>query len=95
MPCRVGGGAEATNPTHSHLQPLLVAVALGSPGIDLALHVQPPQVGVPAKGTQVPSLVAAGGCYLAVGNCVVLQAQGLRTSCGQKGWSQVHVGTRR
>lgn len=77
-----------------NLQPFLGTVALSCPGIDLALIVQPPQVGVPAKGTQVPRLVAAGGCYLAVRNRVILQAQGLRASCGQKGLSPVCVGSR-
>lgn len=68
-----------------NLQPLFGTVALSCPRIDLALIVQPPQVGVPAKGTQVQRLVATGGCYLAVRNRVILQAQRLRTSCGQRG----------
>lgn len=61
IPWRADRAGQAHRSHRSHLQPFLGTVALSRPGIDLALIIQPSQVGVPAKSTQVPCLVAAGG----------------------------------
>lgn len=92
-----GGGWRSGSPTRSqrvpaepspapqegpaHLQPLGGRVALGGPGVELALLVQPRVEGVPAKGVQAPGPVGAGGSDLPVGDAVVLQAQWFSTSC--------------
>ena len=58
----------------THLQPLRGTVGLGGPGVELAPVIQSCVVGKPAKGTQAPGFVVAGGCDLLVGDGIILQA---------------------
>lgn len=53
-------------PVFSHLQPLRSVVGGSSPGVRLALFVQPGVVRVPGEGLNAPSAKGAGGRNLMI-----------------------------